>query len=175
MFEAINFIKSSNELRDSQLLAETKLGIEKENSAKLVEKSKSLRMPPPKKQINPSADSHDSNFAIVNYESSQQVIDEHTETTNSTFNLSSLHWTDALEIILIGAAVLFIFRYIRKFLKKRRQREEAHRQAQLVSTLQESILMSSTMFPLAPVPMLEDKSIQNTRATRPSSFRLYQP
>ena len=155
MFEAIQFIKASNKLKHSQILAETKLGIDKKRVAKLVEANNSQsQMPPPKKRINPSADSHDSNFAIVNYESSQQVIDEHTETANNTFSLSSLHWTDALEIILIGAAGLFVMRYIRKFLKKRRQREEAHRQAQLVSTLQESIPMSSTVFPSAPVPML---------------------
>ena len=144
---------------------------EEENTEELDESN----MPPNKKVINPSSDSHDSNFAIVNYESSQQTIDEHTEVENNTFSLSRLHWTDSLEIILVGAAALFLFRYVRKFLKKRRQREEAARQAQLVSTLQESIPMS-TMTPTAPgVPMLEDKSLQNTRGMRPSSFRLYQP
>ena len=80
-----------------------------------------------------------------------------------------------MEIVLVGAAALFVIRYVRKFLKKRRQREEAQRQAQLVSTLQESIPMTSTMPPTAPVPMLEDKTLQNTRDTRPSSFRIYQP
>ena len=136
-------------------------------------------MPPNKKIIKPTSDSHDSNFALVNYESSQQVIDEHSETENNyqnnTFSLERLHWTDVLEIVLVGAAALFVIRYVRKFLKKRRQREEAQRQAQLVSTLQESIPMTSTMPPTAPVPMLEDKTLQNTRGTRPSSFRLYQP
>ena len=153
-------------------LTKIRQSLEKEEDT---EELNELNMPPNKKEIKPSADSHDSNFAIVNYESSSQVVDEHSETAYSTFNISSLHWTDAIELILIGADSLFIIRYIRKFLKKRRQREEAHRQAQLVSTLQESIPMSSTVFPSAPVPMLEDKSIQNTRGTRPSSFRLYQP
>ena len=133
-------------------------------------------MAPNKKVINPSSDSHDKNFALVNYESSQQIIDEHTEVENNTFSFSRLHWTDSLEIILVGAAALFLIRYVRKFLKKKRQREEVARQAQLVSTLQESIPMSSTMTPTAPgIPMLEDKAPYSTRATRPSSFRLYRP
>ena len=138
-------------------------------------------MPPNKKTIKPRSDSHNSNYALVNYESSQQVIDDHTETENNyennTFSFEKLHWTDALEIVLVGAAALFIIRYVRKFLKKRRQREEATRQAQLVSTLQDSIPMTSTMPPTAPmVPMLEDKTLQSNRGgTRPSSFRLYQP
>ena len=179
MFEAIQFIKASNELKHSRILAETKLGLNNKRlfaDFKGVNETLKSQMPPPKKIINPSSDSHDLNFALVNYESSQQTIDEHTEVENNTFSLSRLHWTDSLEIILVGAAALFLIRYVRKFLKKRRQREEAQRQAQLVSTLQESIPMSSTMIPTAPsVPMLEDKVSQSTRATRPSSFSLYRP
>ena len=179
MYEAIQFIKSSNELRDSQLLTETRLGLEKKRTAKLAETSNYHQMPPPKKEINPSSNSHDSKFAIVNYESNSQVVNEHTETAYSTFNISSIHWTDALEIILIGAAGLFIIRYIRKFLKKRREREEAQRQAQLLSTIEGSIPLNThpvnPRFPSAPVPMLEDKSSQNTRGTRPSSYRIYEP
>ena len=179
MFEVLQFIKSSNKLRDSQLLAEYRLGLEKKRTAKLVKTSTSHTMPPPKKEINPSSDSHNSKFAIVNYESNSQVVDEHTETANSTFNISSIHWTDALEIILIGAAGLFIIRYIRKFLKKRREREEAQRQARLLSTIQGSIPLSphpvNPSFASAPVPMIEDKSTQNTRGSRPSSFRIYEP
>ena len=178
MFEALQFIKASNEIKHSQILKETKLGLNKKRliaDFRGINKTLKNQMPPPKKIINPSSDSHDSNFALVNYESSQQTIDEHTEVENNTFSLSRLHWTDSLEIILVGAAALFLIRYVRKFLKKRRQREEAQRQAQLVSTLQESIPMNNTVFPSAPVPMLEDKSLQNTRGTRPPSFRLYQP
>ena len=154
-------------------LTEIRQSLEKEEDTGELDES---NMPPNKKVINPTSDSHDSNFALVNYESSQQTIDEHTEVENNTFSLSRLHWTDSLEIILVGAAALFLIRYVRKFLKKRRQREEAARQAQLVSTLQESIPISSTMIPTAPsVPMLEDKVSQSTRATRPSSFSLYRP
>ena len=152
-------------------LTEIRQSLEKDT-----EELEDSNMAPNKKVINPSSDSHDSNFAIVNYESSQQTIDEHSEVENNTFSLSRLHWTDSLEIILVGAAALFLIRYVRKFLKKRRQREEAARQAQLVSTLQESIPMSSTMTPTAPgIPMLEDKASYSTRATRPSSFSLYRP
>ena len=53
------------------------------------------KMPPNKKTIKPSSDSHNSNFALVNYESSQQLIDEHTETDNNyehnTFSFEKLH------------------------------------------------------------------------------------
>ena len=69
MFEALQAIKSYNNLRDSQLLAETRFELENKETAKLDETSKSLNMPPNKKDINPSSDSHDSKFAIVNYKS----------------------------------------------------------------------------------------------------------
>ena len=138
-------------------------------------------MPPNKKSVKPTSDSHNSNYALVNYESSQQIVDEHQETENNfennTFSFEKLHWTDCLEIILVGAAALFVLRFIQKYMKKRRQREESARQAQLVSTLQDSIPMT-TSIPTAPmVPMLEDRSAQNINkgASRASSFRLYQP
>ena len=138
------------------------------------------KMAPNKKTVKPTSDSHNSNYALVNYESKQQVVDEHQEVENNyennTFSFERLHWTDCLEIILVGAAALFVLRYIQKYMKKRRQREESARQAQLVSTLQDSIPMTS--IPTAPmVPMLEDRSAQNNNkgASRASSFRLYQP
>ena len=106
-------------------------------------------------------------------------MDEHTETAYSTFNMSSLHWTDTLEIILIGAAGLFFLRYLRRYPEKRRQREEAQRQAQLLSTIQGSIQLSplpvNPSFASAPVRMIEDKSTQNSRGSRPSSFRIDEP
>ena len=127
MFEALQAIKSYNNLRDSQLLAETKLGLENKETAKLDEISKPHNMPPTNKELSPLSDSHDSKFALVNYESNSQVVDKHTENQYSTFNMSSLHWTDALEIILIVAAGLIFLRYLRRYLKKCRQREEAQR------------------------------------------------
>ena len=79
-------------------LTKIRQSLEKEEDTEELDK---LNMPSNKKIINPTSDSHDSNFALVNYESSQQTIDEHTEVENNTFSLSRLHWTDSLEIILV--------------------------------------------------------------------------
>ena len=53
------------------------------------------KMPPNKKSIKPTSDSHNSNYALVNYESSQQIVDEHSETENNfennTFSFQKLH------------------------------------------------------------------------------------
>ena len=166
---------SSSKSKDH--LAEVKQSLGKDTE-ELEDSLEDSSMAPNKKVVHPSSDSHNSNFALVNYESNQQTVDEHTELENNTFSFSRLHWTDSLELILVGAAALCLIRYVMKFLKKKRQREEAARQAQLVSTLQESIPMSSTttMTPTAPgIPMLEDKASYSTRATRPSSFSLYRP
>ena len=91
MFETLQAIKSYHKLRDSQLLAETRLGLENKETAKLDKISKSNNMPPTNKELIPSSDSHDSKFALVNYESNSQVVDEHTDNQFSTFNMSSLH------------------------------------------------------------------------------------
>ena len=136
------------------------------------------KMAPNKKTIKPRTDSHNSNYALVNYESNQQLTDDHTEVENNyennTFSFEKLHWTDALELVLVGAAALCLIRYIRKYMKKRREREESARQAQLVSTLQDSIPMTSNVSPTAPmVPMLEDRTLQSNRGS--SNFRLYKP
>ena len=55
-------------------LTKIRQSLEKEEDTEELDE---LNMPPNKKEIKPSADSHDSNFAIVNYESSSQVVDEH--------------------------------------------------------------------------------------------------
>ena len=140
-------------------------------------------MPPIKKQpmmqLSPTSDTHDSKFALVNYETNYQTVDEHTENQFSTFNMSTLHLMDMFEIVLIIAAGLLFLKYFRRYLKKHKQKEEAKRQAQLLSTIQGSIPLSplpvNPFFASAPVPMLEDKSTGNARGPRSSVFKIYEP
>ena len=166
------------------MLAKTRLGLEnKDKTAKLDEISKSYNMPhimkQPIKQLRPSSDSHNSKFALVNYESNSQMMDQHTENQFSTFNMSPLHWMDMLEIVLIIAAGLLFLKYFRRYLKKRKQKAEAKRQAQLLSTIQGSIPLSplpvNPTFASAPVPMLEDKSTVNAIGSGSSVFKIYKP
>ena len=171
----IEFLESHDQLENSQILNETKLALYKHLvTEKFNETDQFPDMGPikkqPFKQLSPSADSHDSNFPSVNYESKSQKVDEHTENQFSTFNMSSMHWTDMLEIALIIAAGLLFLKHVRKYLRNRKKKEQAKRQADLVSQIQGTIPLSplpiNPAYASPPAPMLEDKTGGNNRGPR---------
>ena len=101
MFEAAEFIKSYSQLKNSELLKETELSLQK-NSVKaenLDKINQDTGMGPLEQQ--PSLDTHNQNFALINYESNSETLDNHVENEYSTIIMSSIHWTDFFEIEIL--------------------------------------------------------------------------
>ena len=151
---------------------------EKEVTENLDETNQSPSMGPTK-QASPNSDSHNSNYALVNYESNSQTVDEHTENQYSTINMSSMHWTDLIEIGLLIAAGLLFPKHFLRYLKNRKKKEQARRLAELVFQIQGTIPLSTysinSSYASAPAPMLEDKRGDNNRGSRSSVFIIYEP
>ena len=91
--------------------------------------------------------------------------------------MSSIHWTDYLEIIVVVAIGMFVIKHIRKYLKNKKIKNQVKAQADLVSQIQGTIPMklppNSPTFASAPVQMmLEDKTGVNSRGSHGSVYKI---
>ena len=73
----------------------------------------------------PSIESANQNFALINFESNSETLDNHVEKKYSAIDVSSIHWTDYLEIVIVVAAGLFFIKHLRKYLKNKKKKEQA--------------------------------------------------
>ena len=127
-------------------------------------------------------DSHNSNFALVNYES--KVEDNHREETSNNLSMSmkSMEWTDYLEVIIILALAVFVINKIRKVMARKKKRKEELRQQQMINQLQNGIspvpTPSTTTFspiPLNPTRLMIESTGEGKNQRGGSSFTIYEP
>ena len=145
------------------------------------------------KQEDRKIDSHNSNFALVNYES--KVEDNHSEEKSVTTSVSmeSMEWTDYLEVIIILALAIYVINKIRQVMARKKKKEDI-KQKMMINQLQNGIstIPTQTTSNFSPIPLTQSTNTlapiplnptrlmiestgegRNKRAT--SSFTIYEP
>ena len=72
---------------------------------------------------NPNMDSHDSNFALLNYASSSENFENNNEESYSSVIMKSIDWTDWLEIMINVGLGLFAIKFKRKRIPKKKKKK----------------------------------------------------
>ena len=188
MFKTVAYIlycSAHSKLTDSQIkenIERIKKKIEiyeksdSEGAENLDKNDQPTGMGPLKQQ--PSLDNHTQNFSLMNYESNSENFDN--ENDYSTIDISSIHWTDYLEIIVMVAVVIVVIKHIRKYLKIKKKKKPAKAPADLVFQIHGTIPMSpppnNPTLAFTPVQMmLKDKTGGNSRGSCGSVYRIYEP
>ena len=158
MINSRAFYKAYSQVKDSQIKKEAKLSYlsDIEKSGKLFKESQPTDMGPLKQSL--SLDNHNSNFALVNYESNQETLDNHVKNDYNTLAMKSIHWTDRLEIIVVVAIGIFAIKQLRNYFNNKKKKKHAKAQSELITQLQSTIPMSpppvNPTFASAPVQMM---------------------
>ena len=134
-------------------------------------------------------DSHNSNFALVNYES--KVEDNHCEEKSSTMNMSmrGMEWTDYLEIVIILALAVYVINKIRQVMARKRKKKEDFKQKEMISHLQNGIsnipnqttnftpipLPQNTNFAQIPTRLMIENLGEGRNKRTTSSYTIYEP
>ena len=88
---------------------------------------------------NKQIDSHNTNYALVNYESKTE--DNHREETSNTMSMSmdKMEWMDYLEVLIVLGLAIYAINKIRKMMAKKRNKKEELRQKEMINQLQNGI------------------------------------